>query len=261
MSNIQIDYLPLTIIQELERGKYSVKKRLYGLDILRIISAFMVFLFHSNMHLGCNYGFLTPFIARGDIFMVMFFMLSGFSLYYNYNNKEMLTLCDIGRFYKKRIVNVYPLYIVIYLLYLVFFNNLSLAKNILIAPYEILLLQSHFNSVFNVLHNGGTWFISCLAFSYFMYPFLQLLLKQIKRNKLKLALILYVICSAAPFVVYTFEISNIYSHPFFRTIEFFIGMIMASFFMDIDNSQFETKKLYVGGGELHNINSACYSIK
>lgn len=238
-----------------------MKRRLYGLDILRIISALMVFLFHSNMHLGCDYGFLTPFIARGDIFMVLFFMLSGFSLYYNYNDREMIALDDIGRFYKKRIIGVYPLYVVIYFLYLVFFNNLSLAKNIIIAPYEILLLQSQFNSVFNILHNGGTWFISCLALSYFMYPFLQLLLKQIKRNKIRLVLLLYMICSAAPLVVYTFEISNIYSHPFFRMIEFFIGMIMASFFIDIDNSEFELKWIYMGGGELHNISWTGYSIK
>lgn len=240
----------------------NTKNRLYGLDVLRIFSALMVFLFHSNIHLGCNYGMLTPFIARGDIFMVMFFMISGFSLYYNYCERELLKLVDICDFYIKRIISVYPLYIVIYMLYLIFLNKLSFFKNILIAPYELLLMQSHFNSLFSILHNGGTWFVSCIVFAYFMYPFLQLLLKQIKKYKFRVVLLLYLICSMAPFVVYSFNISDVYSHPVFRTIEFFIGMIAASLYMDAEGFESQRrKKLCIGVGGISIISSFNFRVK
>ena len=57
---------------------------------------FGVFLFHSNIHIGCDYSILTPFINMGAIFMTAFFIISGFSIYYvnqgteGYNTKKVL---------------------------------------------------------------------------------------------------------------------------------------------------------------------------
>ena len=43
---------------------YSVlKKRYYGIDLLRVISVFVVCMFHTTIHLGCDYGFLQGLIA------------------------------------------------------------------------------------------------------------------------------------------------------------------------------------------------------
>ena len=56
--------------------------RLIGIDILRILSAFVVFLFHARIHLHCYFGVLTRFVEMGAIFMTAFFMLSGFVLQY-----------------------------------------------------------------------------------------------------------------------------------------------------------------------------------
>ena len=50
--------------------------------------------------------------------MIAFFELSGFTLYYLYAQNKMETLDTIKIFYKKRFANIYPLYIVIYILYL-----------------------------------------------------------------------------------------------------------------------------------------------
>lgn len=203
-----------------------MKDRIYTLDILRILSVFFVFLFHSNIHLGCNYKIFTDFISQGAIFMVLFFMLSGFSLYYNYYDKELLAHEDLKRFFTKRLIKIYPLYIFVYILFLIFYNTLTLRENIIIAPIELLLLQSFFNSLFNVLHNGGTWFISCLFFCYLLFPWLKGLLYQLESKK-RLLGILYFISFLSPIVVKLFKINNIYSNPFFRLIEFFMGMFIA----------------------------------
>lgn len=69
------------------------KQRLQGLDIFRIVAALVVMLFHSSIHIGCNYGIFGAFISMGAIFMTGFFMLLGFSLYYVHGEND---LSDIG---------------------------------------------------------------------------------------------------------------------------------------------------------------------
>lgn len=61
-------------------------KRIVGLDYLRIIMVFMVFLFHSWMHLDFQLGKLTSFISEGAVYMTMFFMLSGYVLGLKYKH-------------------------------------------------------------------------------------------------------------------------------------------------------------------------------
>lgn len=126
------------------------KDRLIMLDAIRILSALFVFLFHSNIHIGATYSILTRFISQGAIFMVAFFILSGFSLYYNYNDLNLNNLSKMITFYIKRLIGVYPLYIAVYILYLIFRNALSIKQNILIAPVELLLMQSYFDGTFDI---------------------------------------------------------------------------------------------------------------
>lgn len=40
-------------------------ERLVGIDLLRIVFVFIVFLFHSNMNFGCHYGILDSFVSVG----------------------------------------------------------------------------------------------------------------------------------------------------------------------------------------------------
>jgi len=116
---------------------------------------------------------------------------------------------------------------------------LTLAQNIIIAPIEILLLQSFFDSLFAMLHNSGTWFISCLLFCYLLFPWLKEMLIQLATKKWLIFFLLYFITALSPFVVKAFGISSIYSNPVFRLFEFAIGMIIADY--AIKNSN-KTKK-------------------
>lgn len=63
-------------------------QKIYSLDIIKLLSALFIFCFHSNMHTGANYSVFTRFISNGAIFMVAFFMLSGFTLTYTYIRRE-----------------------------------------------------------------------------------------------------------------------------------------------------------------------------
>lgn len=232
-------------------------KRLYSIDVFRIICALMVFLFHSRIHINVNYGILNTFIGTGHIFMVAFFMLSGFSLFYVDSQRgkfnENSEYKNIGNFLRKRILNLYPLYIFLYLLYILkqfikvhvlnqtIDGHLGILDNIIASPVELSLLQSVLIGSFSLLHNGGTWFISCIFICYIFYPYIvQIVNSNSCKNNIWLAIFLYCIASYAFLPVYKFHFSSIYANPLLRFVEFSIGIVIGKFF--VENCYKEIKK-------------------
>lgn len=207
----------------------NCRRKLPGLDIIRMLAATFVFFFHANIHIGCTFWKLTEFISQGAIFMDLFFLLSGFILCYNYFDK-MRNPKDVFTFFKKRLLSIYPLYVVVMVVYTILYTELSIFKHMVIAPVEIFLMQSHFSGLFSVLHNNGTWFISSIAFSYFLFPLFILILKNIYRYFFTLFL-MYLICSLLPMVTIVFSTDSIYFSPLFRMLEFFMGMVLSILFI------------------------------
>lgn len=223
------------------------KERLEGLDILRITSALVTFLFHSHIHRNCQYGIFNDFINMGAIFMTAFFMLSGFSLFISNNTTNIIDLHNMKKFYIKRIISIVPMYYFIAIIYVLFLRTESLLDNIVIAPIEMLGLQTVFTSLFEVVHNGGTWFISCIIICYLFYPFIQEVMKQLTyKNKIFILLMCIGILLYSPIITHWFHTANIYSNPFFRGLEFTIGVLLAS----IKDEVKESKILYTWGGFL-----------
>ena len=206
-----------------------MRKRLYGLDTFRVLSAFVVLLFHAAIHVDCDFGILQPFIEMGAIFMTGFFMLSGYSLFYVYEEKNLSIAQNIVSFYKKRLIGILPMYYFVALLYVFFLGEESLLKNIVLMPVEVLGIQSVYASLFDVSHNGGTWFISCILICYLLFPLVLNLIRFFsEKQKIVLFLIFSAILLYSPFVVELFDLQTIYSNPFFRILEFVNGMIIAS---------------------------------
>lgn len=207
----------------------SQNRRIIGLDIFRILAALTVFLFHSQLQAECHYGPLSGFVSMGAIVMTGFFMLSGFVLYLNYNKKNLIRLPDLKSFYLKRCISILPIYYAVALIHILFVGKESLTENLVLAPIEILGLQSTFASLFMVSHNDGTWFISILLLCYLIYPFMQEVLKQIQ---LKTKILSIILCSGillwSPAIVAIFHTATIYDRPFFRILEFFIGVSICS---------------------------------
>ena len=204
-------------------------KRLYGLDLFRILLALITFMFHTAIHFNCNYGILQGFIRNGAVAMSGFFILSGYSLYYVYQKQELTKIYNLVYFYKKRILGLFPVYYVSAILYTIFIAPETPLQKVLLLPIEALGLQSVYDSLFSVGHNGGTWFISCILICYLIFPLLQIICKQIS-NRAKL--ILFSLCCflliISPFIKKAFDLSSIYSNPFFRLLEFIIGVTVAS---------------------------------
>ncbi len=206
------------------------QNRLIGLDIFRISAAFLVFLFHSKSLIGSDYGVFNCFISMGAVAMTGFFMLSGYSLYYTNNRRSLNEWSDIKRFYLKRIIGLWPLYLVTAVFFIFFMGKETVFENIALAPIEVLGLQSTFSTLFEISHNDGTWFISCILLCYFVYPLFQLVVKGFsKKEYIGLLITLLFILLYSPFVVHLFKTNNIYSNPFFRILEFLLGVLIASY--------------------------------
>lgn len=209
--------------------KEKISKRAAGLDLFRVLAALMVLLFHCHIHHGSDFGVLTGFVSMGAIFMSAFFMLSGYVLFLTYREQPLIQMASLKRFYLKRLVGILPLYYVVALLYVLFLGQESAVQNLLLLPVEMLGLQSVFSSLFEVSHNDGTWFISCLLLAYLAFPLMQEAVKQMSTRAKYVAL---GICTLAlfwaPLVVHAFSTASIYTNPFFRGLEFFIGVLLCS---------------------------------
>ena len=195
--------------------------------------AILIFMFHSRIHvLKCSYGYLNSFVSMGAIAMTGFFLLSGYVMNLTYGYKDMSDSAEIKRFYLKRIISIIPLYFVWASLLVsanVILNGKSAAiEEIILFPVEILGIQSVFSSLFPFSHNGGSWFISCILICYFLFPLLHIMTKNITdNNRIVLIIVLGAVLLWSPFVQHYFNLKSIYSNPFFRAIEFTIGILVS----------------------------------
>lgn len=204
-------------------------RRVVGLDVFRVLAVFIVFLFHSQLFVKCEFGFCDNFVRMGAVFMTGFFMLSGFVLHLTYSGKNLVQISNLKNFYLKRLIGILPVYYFSSIVYILLLGKESLKENLLLAPIEILGLQSTFSTLFKVSHNDGTWFISCLLICYFAFPFFQEVSKQIHARTKIIAIILCVlVLSWAPVIVHFFRTESIYENPFFRCLEFLIGVLLCS---------------------------------
>ena len=204
------------------------QNRIVGLDILRVSLIVLVFVFHSNMHFGCDYGIFNHFTRMGAIAMTGFFMLSGYALTYSYP-QVISDMKKVKSFIFKRIISLFPLYYVVSALFIVIYNKESAESLLLLLPIELLGLQSCFSSLFSVSHIGGTWFISCMMLCYLIFPFLQWIIDNMSlKSKYLLGGAIFVIMIVSPIVQRHFHLASIYDNPFFRILEFMEGIIVAS---------------------------------
>lgn len=205
----------------------SMVKRNLGLDLLRVFLALLIYMFHSNMHFECHYGILEKFVKMGAIAMTGFFMLSGYSL--SISSKSVMTdIKSLKTFYFKRFISVFPLYWFAALASIILFDKESWQSLLLLFPFETLGLQSCFSTLTPISHNGGTWFISCLTLCYLVYPFIQWIIQRVSMRQLLLmggGIICLLFLS--PMVQRHFQLASIYDNPFFRILEFSLGMIIA----------------------------------
>lgn len=220
------------------RGGHSLSNdRIIGLDLMRITLAILIYMFHSWMHFDCDYSFLTNFVSAGAVAMTGFFMLSGYSLRLVYGDRDIMDKNSLRTFYIKRALSILPLYYAIAVMYILLIKSINMADILILLPVEVLGLQSTFSSLFTVSHNSGTWFISCLILAYVFYPYLQKITQQLNTTTKVITLCILIFMDLWSSVISNrFNICSTYDNPFYRMIEFTIGLLLADMSINHDNT-------------------------
>lgn len=174
--------------------------------------------------------------------MICFFVVSGFSIYYNNSEINLLNTNNLKKFYIKRFITIAPTYFLIHILSYVLIDTPT-KYAIYATPIDMLCLQSMYGGMFGVLHNGATWFISSLILGYFVYPLVQELINMNKKYLSLFTVIFFIIILYSEIVMLqVFGTTPGYVNPVFRAIQFLWGVAICATLLK-ENSTFRTSIL------------------
>ena len=223
-----------------------MNKRVDGLNFIRIIGMTMILLFHAKLMYGLSVGipWLDQMISIGAIFVTVFFMLSGFGLRKSNRDLSIRDFSGVLKYYKKRILSIYPLFFLLSVVALVFQFRVmdSWGETRARLPIQFSMLHILFGKeMHGFLFNDNCWYISALFVLYLLFPFLNEVVNRLSaRMKVVLCVVLWIMSVGVYFYcVYGTELTflDYYPNPFLRIPEFMIGMMVA------DLSENVTKKM------------------
>ena len=180
------------------------KNKLYALESLRGIAAVLVALFHYP-----STSFL--YFDKGFYAVNFFFILSGFVISYNYEDK-IKNFKDVINFQIKRFFRLYPIHLFVLIIILLIQTLKLIVVELNLLPFgsepfgdryslkdflsNIFLLHSIFNFSYWLSWNPASWSISTEFYTYIIFILIFFLFKQFKYLVIFLILLL-----ASPYFV------------------------------------------------------------
>lgn len=212
--------------------------------------AITIFLCHVSFIVEVPFGksIFEKYFNNGYFGIVFFLVLSGFFISLNYGEKfETLNFDKFVGFIKKRIIKIYPTYILTMTFVFIWWiikdvSVSSIIENILYFLLCIPMLQTvDFNCWW--LFNSAAWFISCIFVLYAISPLILKNLYKIRKNNKKLLLliilayiILFVLASKNFMILKEFDWDTYFAvSPFYWIFYYFIGLITGLIFKNIKN--------------------------
>lgn len=203
------------------------------LTSFRFFFALIVFVGHLKFSHNSFLIWLSKnFFPEGEVGVTFFFILSGFILAFNYQNKIQQKEITIKQFWVARFARIYPMYLVSFLIVL----PLSM-PGLISGRYQLLEWTSKFLSNIFMLQsfiphrsyyfafNVPAWSISDEMFFYLLFPALIYFL--IKRKRVKgIWIILILVPFAMLLVPKPFQYFIFYINPFVRLADFLIGILL-----------------------------------
>lgn len=206
-----------------------MKKRIIGLDILRVLGIISIFCYHftdSFISAGGTGRYtsnaFTFFSIMSRPASLLLFLISGFALMYN--SEDILSL---KKYYLRRFKGLYIPFYVAYVLMLGI-GVITLKW----APWQFLPRRRYIYTllgidglVSNYIPNFyliGEWFMSCIVICYLLFPVLGWLSKHAKYITLFVLVGIYVVLAYVnnPFAM------PVYTNPLFIILYFYVGMLM-----------------------------------
>jgi len=189
----------------------------------------------------------------------IFFVLSGFLLFYTYYKKDMIvSVSHSFRFAISKIKKLYSLHLLTMfctvLVYFIisFYGVHSINIGVLIRDIllNVALLQTWIpDSSINASLNGVAWYLSATLFLYFSFPFIKKRIQNIKNSVLIIVSVIILILQVMgciPMLSIFGKNSSVYvwfmySFPVFRLGDFFIGCCLGKYFLEHENHGYDGK--------------------
>lgn len=205
----------------------AVQTRLYPLDYLRGICAFSIMIYHYLLWQGVVFNANDVLQRLGIYGVSIFYVLSGLTLYCVYQNQDFSVMNNIKRFFKKRIVRIFPLFIVATMV--VFFATKSM---------DWLRFFLNITGLFSIIDWSGYlvvggWSIGNELSFYLIFPIAMLCLN---KNKVLfyglwvMSLVFYIYFSSKIGQGTSFSAGNIwevYTNPLNQVFLFLSGLFIA----------------------------------
>lgn len=199
-----------------------------SLQGLRVLAMLIIFLYHAD------------FFPFGHFTVTFFFILSGFVMYYNYGDTEKSGLLKGSVIYAiNRMRKLYSVYILTFCVgaYIHFdvLKKLPHLILLILSLTNIFLLQSFIpNSEFYFSFNGVSWYLSCLFICYLCFNWFKLALNKINNKLIYSLIIIWLFQFVVTYIFKGLDYEKtqwlFYINPFFRSLNFLMGMILAKLF-------------------------------
>lgn len=182
--------------------KIKKKEKIESFKLIKSLCAIGIIIFHFSCHYNNStfrplYTFANG--GWGQVFVPIFFMISGALLYYNYNDS-----LKIKEFYKKRWLSIFPMF---YLAYISFeIGNMIANKSVLfrgsILPYIYTLLgmDGYLSENTITYYILGEWFLGMIIFLYLLFPLIRYLFNKSDKLTVGLISILYLFFINTPII-------------------------------------------------------------
>lgn len=186
------------------------KERLLYFDAIKFLAVIFVFVCHyarTLEHYQISYNFkILPnnifSVYTGTVGTVLFFIVSGATLMYVYQNKM-----NLKDYFFKRIKGIYPMFWIAFIVYfcICFYIDGGYNKNIPIWKlfYTIIGFDGLMLSFSTTFYTVGEWFLGVLITLYIVFPLLRKLVNEFPYAVLTVSILVGIITD------YTFDNSNI----------------------------------------------------
>lgn len=215
-------------------------QRYFFIDFIRVISFLAVVLFHFDVEISMSYPY-KEMIGRlayggqtvGDMAISLFIIVSGFSLVVSSNGK-----LDVVRFFKKRVVAIYPAFWITYCVVGVF---LFIANSGFVGDgqyWKFILsfigLDGFFLYRMSSYYLVGEWYTGYMLLTYLFFPVLFKGLISWPKSTMAVLVLVMLGLSANYSSIFSVYIN---CNPIMRLPDFFFGMVYGYYFVKSRNAR------------------------
>lgn len=205
-------------------------RQIFGLTCLRGLAAIWVVLYHIRKHFGAGLDF--QFLAKGNLAVDLFFVLSGFVLAYVYLPSIKRGDFSFKSFIVKRLARIYPVHFVTMVLALIVIlggsfaglTSVSVPDQAKALLANTLLLHAFGMGSRVLMLNYPSWSISAEFFVYLLFFPLMIACRKIPGALIFAALFFVGTVMASPYL---------FDQPFFELSSFGLPRVLPEFVMGI----------------------------